>query len=487
MCSLADVFTQLNAPQKLVNQLLDIRRIETGNERLTLENRDIVRFVADTVDTFQQLARLKNIHLETNFSFASMWISFDADKIEKVLNNLLSNALKFTNDGGQVEVGLRVEDNHIPGFVVIEVVDNGRGIAAGDMDHIFKPFQQSSFNNAGGTGLGLAYSRSLVELYGGAIAVTSTTGKGCANRTAFTVKIPKALQAPSEQPNAAALPATDATITGAEKHYEHHPIQTINGKNLRKRFTLLLVEDNPEMREYLRDCFSKQYQVLIASNGVVGLAAAIKHTPDLIVSDVMMPEMDGITLCSKLKADVLTSHIPIILLTARTPIEYEMEGIKTGADDYIIKPFNLELLSLKIKNLLLNRTRLQEKFKANITIEPSKIDPISPDEKLLKKVLGYVEERIDDSGLNVDEICTSIGLSRTQLYRKMKALTGSSIADIIKEIRLNRAKQLLKDNKFNVNEIAYMVGFTDTDYFRKCFKTKFGYSPSKYTKKYEEA
>ncbi len=470
---------------KLINQLLDIRRLETGNERLAAEQRDVIDFVHEITDSFQHLAQLGNITLTTTAEVTPLYGQFDPDKLEKVLYNLLSNAFKFTGDGGHIDVHVRTEKQDTPS-VIIEVADNGLGIAPEDLPHIFDPFRQGKLNSAGGTGLGLAYSKSLVELHGGTITVQSETEGIGENRTVFSVRVPLKtdnLPAPP-QPFAAQKDPTDAPPTDNRPLIDKTAGEPSGvAPNSERQYKLLLVEDNHGMRNYLADFFANQYHIIKAANGAEGLAAAVKHAPDIIVSDVMMPEMDGFALCKKLKADIITSHIPVILLTARTLIEYEIEGIKTGADDYIIKPFNLTLLSLKVANLLTTRIKLREKFKSQVTIEPSKLNTVSPDERLLKRVMTYIEDQLAEPGLSVDDICEAIGLSRTQLYRKMRALTSLSVGDIIREIRLKRAQQLLHDKKFNINEIAYMTGFSDPDYFRKCFKAKFGISPSEYSKR----
>lgn len=462
--------------QKLIHQLLDIRRLETGNEQLVLEHTDMVSLVKVAVDSFRSMAQLRRIRLETILEEAHFMNSIDPDKIEKVLYNLLSNAFKFTDDGGQITVSLKQSLAGGRTFAVICVEDNGIGIAAADIVRIFQPFQQSGSGKAGGTGLGLAYCKLLVELHGGTIHAESKRKKDGQNQTSFLVKIPVCATV-----HATANPAGSTTMLNTPvRPFRQASISLPNYRA--PNATVLLVEDNVEMRRYLTDYFAAEYRVIEAANGQEGLEAAIQDIPDLIISDVMMPDVDGISLCKQLKADIRTSHIPVILLTARSPIEYEIEGIETGADDYIVKPFNLTVLSLKVKNVLVSRARWKEKFAERILIPSAEFNPVSPDEKLLQRIMRIVEDRISDSTLSVDDIGNQVGLSRAQLYRKMKALTGSSMADTIRDIRLNHAQRLLREKKFNVSETAYMLGFTDSDYFRKCFKSKFGCSPSEYSK-----
>jgi len=462
---------------KTVNQLLDIRRFETGHEKMHMEQVDIIALAKKVVDSFAQEARQKRIRLKLASSTTAIYLSLDTDKIEKVLYNLLSNAFKFTYSGGFIKVRI---SQHPDGFVQLDVLDNGSGIRQEDLNRIFQPFLQGSTTAAGGTGLGLTYSKSLIEMHRGSISVQSRA-QGSLKLTIFRVRLP--LQAPQRGDTEPALKSADLSDQAIDNvsHASNHPTR-VEDPPLPRKCTLLLVEDNAEMRGYLANFLCKDYHIYEAENGEIGLQLAREHVPDLIISDVMMPFVDGISFTRLVKADTLLRHIPIILLTARTLIEYEIEGLAIGADDYIVKPFHLQVLALKIHNLLLRFFQMQEKFKQKISMEPSAIQLESPDELLLQKVLSYVENHIAESDLKIDQICTSIGLSRAQLYRKMKALTGSSMADLIKEIRLKRAQQLLSDKKFQVNEVAYMVGFTDPDYFRKCFKAAYDISPSAYSK-----
>lgn len=469
---------------KIVNQLLDIRRFETGHEQLILEHRDLITFVSDVVESFLQVAHSKQITLQLETSLSSYPIAFDPDKVEKVLYNLLSNAFKFTNEGGKIIVAIYTTLDNGAECVTIDVTDNGVGILQEDLARIFQPFQQGKSTVSGGSGLGLTYSKSLIELHGGSLYATSTPTFEGENRTVFRLTLPtdktKSVKQPTPTPRAYFQPIVANPSMQGRAEIE------VSAPTLPRKCTLLIVEDNSEMRRYLYEFFIGTYRILEAVDGIEGITLARKHLPDLIISDVMMPNMDGITFCAHVKSDLLLCHIPVILLTAKSLVEYEVEGLEMGADDYIVKPFHLPSLALKVRNQLLNYFRLQEKFKQKVSLEPSEISLISPDDSLLQKVLSYVEEHISDSDLKVDAVCTSVGLSRAQLYRKMKALTGYSMADLIKEIRLKRAQQLLREKKFHVSEIAYMVGFTDSDYFRKCFKAKFGDSPSAYANSYSD-
>ncbi|MFC3560543.1 two-component regulator propeller domain-containing protein [Pedobacter jamesrossensis] len=461
----------------LINQLLDFRRLETGNDILKVEYGDLVKLVSDITNSFREAAELRGIHLRFDSIVSNGLSRFDKDKIEKILYNLISNAIKFTKDGGLIEVRLKKSLFNGEELIDLSVSDNGIGISKQDLQEIFKPFKRGEIKFAKGTGLGLAYTKSLVEQYRGSIDVESLQSIAGANMTTFSVKLP--------WHNATGENVIDNDFDALpiyQNEAEEIMLTSAEIKEGDSRSKILLVEDNIEMRQYLKDFLIEKYFVFEASNGVEGLHISEKHALDLIISDVMMPEMDGLEFCKILKNDPNTSHIPVILLTARTLIELQLEGLGVGADDYITKPFNLSILYLKINNILQSNERLRERFKANVIIEPSSFNPVTPDEKLLKKLLEYVEDNISNPDLNVDSISEHIFVSKTQLYRKTKALTGLTTVDLIRQIRLKRAQQLLTTKNFNINEITFMVGFTDANYFRKCFKTEFGMSPSEFVK-----
>jgi len=485
---------------RLINQLLDIRRFETGNDRLLMEEEDMADFVKKVAASFMELARDQNIQLHVDKPEGQLIMKFDRDKLEKVLYNLLSNAFKYTDAGGSINIDLQEDCSASDRLLLIKVSNNGTLIPQEDFQRIFQPFQQASNSRSGGTGLGLSYAKALVDLHHGNISVVSRKLEDGSNYTCFTVSLPFESSSPTLEMksyvndgrgNAVMMQSPellqDIALGNAEGDQkvllqnemmssEHH------AEPDRKLPVLLLVEDNFDLRSYLMNYFMNDYQVIAAQNGEEGFAAANEHNPEIILTDMTMPVMDGLALCIKLKSSLMTSHIPVILLTARSAVESQIAGMESGADDYITKPFNLQLLSLKVKNLLATRARMQEKYKTKLVIEPAADVPLSPDEKLLKKVLAFVDVKIDDPALSIDDICTNIGLSKAQLYRKMKALTGFNTVELIKQIRLRRAQDLLTDKKFNVNEVAYLVGFTDPDYFRKCFKAEFGVSPSEFVK-----
>ncbi|WP_207422750.1 hybrid sensor histidine kinase/response regulator transcription factor [Desertivirga brevis] len=474
---------------KLVNELLDFRKLEAGSSQLELKKVDLVHFLTGVVSAFKPLANIKNVKLISSYKPGQFTCPVDEDKLEKIISNLLSNALRFTPVSGTIRISFELDqdkDGH-PACAVIKVINNGICIPEEELELIFRPFRQASGNRQGGTGLGLAYSKSLVELHGGSIRAASSRLNKNYGETCFTVELPVNLGTGAEDtveqnelllddidlPN---FPGISASIRTQLKITPDCPL--VDGLLP----TILLVEDNIELRSYLKEFFLPAYSVLEAENGVEGLKLAYQELPDLIVSDIMMMEMDGFEFCKRIKSDARLAHIPVVLLTAKSPLEDKIEGIELGADDYITKPFSLGLLGARVKSLLIARNQLKEKYRIAAALKPAINIPTSPDEKLLMKVKQLIEEHLQNSELSVEDVCNAAGMGRTQLYAKIKALTGLSIAELIKEMRLERSKQLLKDRKFNVSEVAFMVGFSEVYYFRKCFKAEFGITPSEYIK-----
>ncbi|KDN55632.1 hybrid sensor histidine kinase/response regulator transcription factor [Flavobacterium seoulense] len=468
---------------KLVNQLLDFRKLETGNFNLDFCNNDIIALLQRTLKTFEDTAKLQGIHLKLEANTDHFVFVYDEDKIEKVLYNLLSNALKFTPDSGIITIRFSTVKDNNNGFAVIEVINQGISvIEEEDLDVIFQPFHQGKKNNSGGTGLGLAFTKGLVEQHGGVINVSSIKNNAENCLTTFKVMLPLQQENIDFKTNSE-INDVENVVLNQYDNFENFITDENPKKTLVRKHTLLIVEDNNELRTYLKEYFSEFYFVIEASNGKDGFDVASSQLPDLILSDVMMDVMDGFEFCSLIKTNIKTSHIPVILLTAQTPLESEIQGIETGADAYMTKPFNLALLEARIKNLLISRSKLKERYRKEISLKPTDEQPQSADEKLLQKLLAFIEENLSNSELGVEEICIGVGVSRSQLYRKVKDLTGLSISEILKEIRLKKAQQLLTDSKFTIGEIAYRVGFSDADYFRKCFKSELGMSPTDYMKK----
>jgi signal transduction histidine kinase/ligand-binding sensor domain-containing protein/DNA-binding response OmpR family regulator len=468
---------------RLVNQLLDFRKIETGNLKLELKRGDIVAFVSSIVGTFQQLATDKGIQLRISAVQKEIFSFFDPDKVEKIVDNLLSNALKFTNRGGMVNVSISLvmdSSEESSGttenkFIEIVVKDTGIGISESNLEKIFHRFFQSNDNtNQTGTGIGLSLTKELVKLHRGRINVESKHEKG----TRFIIMLPFIVE--NEE-----LAMQPQEIASAENNPESISELKEQDENASDKI-LLIVEDNIDVRYFIRSHFEPDYRVLEASDGKEGIAVALKNIPDVIITDILMPGIDGIELLKKIKKDERTSHIPIILLTALTSKESIHQGLVAGADDYITKPFDILLLRTKVDNLFMLRKSLQMKYSGELMLQPKNIKLTSPDEKFLKKAIEIVEKFIDDADLDSDKFAQHLGVSRMQLYRKLGALTDMTVKDFIRDLRLKRAAQLLVQNKMNISEVAYSVGFKDLSHFRRCFRQEFGITASDYIKKFGE-
>lgn len=469
---------------KLINQLLDFRKFETGHSKLLAAEGNVVKFIREVCLSFDQYALHKNIEFEFSTVEESISIWFDRDKLEKILFNLLSNAFKFTPEHGRIQVLIKKDKNTIlkKSYILIDVIDNGKGIALEDQSKIFERFSQDNKDYLDGTGIGLSYAKGLVELHGGNITVKSKpAAAGAAGYTCLSIRLPIGKgHLTADQLHSGYKSSEDIQHYFDKTLVKDKKEAKVNA-NLTKQ-TMLIVEDYDELRYYLCDHFKEFYQVIEAKNGEEGKVLAFKHLPDIIISDVMMPKENGINLCKILKNDIRTSHIPIILLTARTPLIFKIEGFETGADDYITKPFHIDVLDTRIRNLIQSRQRLRQRFKTEMTLQPTDIAVSSPDERFLKSLLSYIEENMGNSELRVNDICKAVAMSRTHLHRKVKALTNMSISELIRNIRLKRAAQILEQGSLNISEVAYTVGFRDPDYFRKCFKNQFAVTPSSYQK-----
>jgi len=474
--------THLN---RLINQLLDFRKLESGNLKLELSQGDIVRFVAEVVHSFDNYAVEKEINLRYNPLKKRLITQFDADKLEKILNNLLSNAFKFTDKGGKITVNLSLifdaeetdlsTDNPDKAYIEISVRDTGQGISQNNTSRIFNRFFQSNEKEEQtGTGIGLAFVKELVKLHKGKIFVVSKPGSG----SKFTVRIPFE----KEVNGAASIEQTsDDKKSIAPGNSVPNTISHENGHSE----IMMVVEDNPDVRNLIAGHFAAKYQVIQARDGKEGWKIALEAIPDVIISDVLMPDMDGFEFCKKMKEDERTSHIPILLLTALHSKEHEIKGLSAGADDYITKPFDLAILQTKVENMLAVRNSLKEKYSGEITLQPRNIVISSPDEKFLQKAVEAVERNISDTELDIERFALEVGVSRMQLYRKLHALTDMTVKEFIRSIRLKRASQLLVQDKMTVSEIAYAVGFKDLSHFRKCFRLQYGMNATEFKQKQE--
>lgn len=464
----------------LVNQLLDFRRIEMQEFKLNSSEGDIISCIRETAYSFSDLSEHKSINFTFHASVAVLETFFDQDKLEKILFNLLSNAFKFTPEGGSVSVEIALgyydhEKQTDLKRLEIKVKDSGIGIPTDKLELIFERFFQNEMPKNiinQGSGIGLAITKEFVRLHSGTITADSEVGNG----SVFTVYLPI------------------AEITSLTSTYDlsHEEIQAVNQLNKdsvtfdNKKPLLLLVEDNEDFRFYLKDNLKQTYHVAEAKNGNEGWRQAFTLIPDLIVSDIMMPEMDGIQLCKKIKKDTRTSHIPVILLTARSAEEQKIEGYDIGASDYVTKPFNFEILQSRIRNLILQEEHGRKVRRKQIDISPSKMEITSLDQKLIQKAVKLVENNISKSEFSVKDLSHELGMSRVNLYKKLMALTGKSPIEFIRVIRLKRAAQLLKESQLNISEIAYQLGFNNPRYFTQYFKEEYGVLPSEYLTKQKD-
>jgi signal transduction histidine kinase/ligand-binding sensor domain-containing protein/DNA-binding response OmpR family regulator len=456
----------------LVNQLLDFRKMEVQEIKLHPAIGDFVHFAKDITFSFSDIADKKSIRLSFDSNIEQLEIYFDKDKFEKILFNLLSNAFKFTPDGGTIDVNLDYkmpEEEAEHGSLSIQVKDSGIGIPADKHERIFEHFFQNDIPESmvnTGTGIGLSITREFVKLHNGNISVESEPEKG----TCFTVTIPAYKifkQVSTDQP--VQIPIANKEVPTEEPESD---------KGHKK--TILVVEDNEDLRFYLKENLKGSYHVEEAVNGSEGWEKIQKLNPELVVSDIMMPVMDGIELARKIKTNTLTAHIPVILLTAMGSEEKQVEGFGIGINDYITKPFTFEILASRIRNLLAQQKLLQKKFQKQIEVNPSEITVTSLDEQFIKQVLEAVEKNMDNPNFSVEDLGQEVCLSRASLYRKILSLTGRTPLEFIHSIRMKRAAQLLEKSGKTVAEIAYEVGFNNPKHFTKCFKEEFKVLPSQY-------
>jgi DNA-binding response OmpR family regulator len=467
----------------LINQMMDLRKIDKGQMQMRMSETDLVGFITDIYHLFGSQAKTKGITLLFEHDTDSLPVWIDRQNFDKVVMNILSNAFKFTPPGG--EIGIRL--THDATTATIAVRDNGEQIPADKLDKIFQRFYQatSSVNDRhAGTGIGLDLTRSLVELHHGTISAHNLE-KGCE----FVINIPlgnahlKLEEIIQEQEEVATLMP--------ESLMEEEPVEEVkpvSNSSQNRRLTLVIAEDDDEIRNYLESELSQEYDVHPCQNGREALGEILRTMPDLVISDVMMPEMDGNTLCAKLKSNPETNIIPVILLTAKSRDEDKLEGLETGADAYLVKPFNMDILRRKVVNLIDSHRLLRLKYTRNDNLE-EQLDDVtvkSPDEKLLERIMECVNKNLSNSDLNVDMIADQAGVSRVHLHRKMKELTGQTPHDFIRNIRLKKAAQLLAMPGMNVTEVMYACGFSNSASFSTLFKKVYGMSPRDYMKEHEK-
>ena len=454
---------------QLVSEILDFRKVQNGKMELRLSDFNLAESMKQWIKLFSASAQKKHIAISMDAPDTIM-LRADQDKIERICYNLLSNALKYTSEGGEITLTAKEEN----GRVMISVADNGCGISSDELPYIFDRFYQAK--NAGrGTGIGLAIVKAFTELHHGEVSATSIEGKG----STFTIHIPvrqkgEVTNQPTEKIEQLVEPSSAEEVPNQARHIDEliQPYQTDKPE-------VLIIDDNIDIRTYLRSVLSEKYNVSEAADGKAGLELARKIVPDIVLSDIMMPVMDGLAFCQQLKTDKAISHIPVILLTARSLDEQRAEGYEHGADAYLSKPFSLRLLLSRIDNLIESRKKLNQTWSKGV--EDDEIGNISNeiDKSFLKQLRKIIQENLANSDLSVEQIGDEIGLSRVQLYRKVKALTGYSPVEMLRKARLTRARHLLRTTEKTVSEVAYAVGFSTPSYFSKCYKDEFGENPKK--------
>ncbi len=462
-----------------INRLMDFRKIDDEKMTFLPESCNLSNLIRNISESFSYLAKTKNIEFTTDIQEQDIIASLDCEKVEKIIFNLTSNAFKYTNTNGMVRLSVYIT-NHTKNNQTIEikVEDNGIGIPEKEQEKVFERFYQThqkQTNNTGGIGLYLA--KRLTELHGGKIELKSELNKG----SCFSVVLPY-IAAEKKDIKVSGSPTSE--IQDVIPNSENKDIiETMNSANLTPEYTVLMIEDDPELNKYIYNGLSKNHNVISCYNGKEGYEKATSIIPDLIISDVMMPEMDGFEMAKELKNNLLTSHIPIIFLTAKSVASEQIKGLQLGAVDYILKPFSMEALLLKIANTIAFRDNIHKKLKTEKLLEPDNIELSSLDDKLIKDSVDAINNNLDDPTFDVEKFSEIIGLSSNQAYRKIKALTGQTVKEFIRNQRLKTAASLLLQNKRSISEIIYMVGFSSPSYFSKCFKEYYNCTPKQYIAK----
>lgn len=475
---------------RMINQLMDLRKIEDEKMKISAGEYDIISFAKEIKEAFNELAARKNISFSLNTMLNEQLLYFDRDKVDKIMFNLLSNAFKFTSESGSIEINISIVLHNFSGIekeaVEIKIRDNGIGIADDNLNRIFERFyqvEQDKGNIGAGTGIGLPLSKGFVDLHHGDIVVKSKKGEGSSfavyfqfGKAHFTedeistvdkeyTRIEKQIFPEISQEDAEAESKSQTYISD---EYENMPL-------------LLIVEDNADVSKFIKSCLVDNYRIMTASNGVDAFEKIYIEQPDLIISDVMMPEMDGLEFTRKLKSDIRTSHIPLILLTALSSHENKIEGLEVGADSYIAKPFNKKHLQVRVKQLIESRQQLRKHYQQDVITQFVKENKISQlDSNFLKKCNAIIEKHLIDNEYGVEQLSVEIGLSRVHVYRKIKHLTGLTVSEFIRNIKLKKAAVMLQESGKSIAEIAYETGFSSPSYFSKCFKDLYNISPTEF-------
>lgn len=465
----------------LINQLLDLSKLESGSMKLATEQHNIISFIKSLYYSFESLSESHNIILKFESNQDYVPVLFDPEKMEKIFYNLISNAIKFTPDKGEIKVTI----NQLDSVVEIKIADTGKGISPENLKNIFNRFYQVDGSNTKeheGTGIGLALAKELIELHKGRIQATSRLNEG----TEFTITLPvgNIKEVPAENYLIDQLNSEENSAQSKIYYSEKSditPTQTYED-NISLREIILIIEDNSDVRSYIREQFENEYKISEAVNGEEGLVKAQEEIPDIIISDVMMPKMDGYKFCKLLRINEKTSHIPVIMLTAKAGLDDKLLGLEIGADDYLTKPFSAKELKVRVKNLIYQRKELRKKFSVSTVIRPNEVTTQSVDQIFLNKVLNSIEKNYENEQYGVDKLANEMNMSISQLNRKLNALVNQPPGQIIRTYRLQRAADLLKQNAGSIAEICYKVGFNDQGYFSRAFKKQFGYSPTDYKK-----
>jgi signal transduction histidine kinase/DNA-binding response OmpR family regulator len=459
-----------NRVLKLVNQLLDLSKIDSGNLKLVPTEGDVYKCLRAVASSFNSYAAQHHHDYKVSIPSTVFWTSFDRDKLEKIGFNLLSNAFKFS----EAKSVITFQAMHQGHYLLIEVSDTGKGISKEQLPFVFDRFYQAEIDTDRyneGTGLGLSLTKNLVELMGGTITISSKPQQG----STFKIHLPL------QQIKTTSLSSSKMVYTKKDPLLSVLP-GTSAVADHRKLPVVLLVEDNVEMRGYIRETLIHSFKIREANNGASGIKSALKNSPDLVITDLMMPVMDGLEFCKKLKTNIVTSHIPVIMLTAKAGLENKLEGLETGADDYLTKPFNTQELLVRSRNLIEQRRKLRSRYLNSASqMNPAEIAVTSIDQKFLEKMLSLLEEHYKEPDYGVPQLQGALAMSRAQFHRKVRALTNETPGAILRHFRLKRAAQLLAQKADSVTQIAYCVGFNNLSYFTKCFKEFYGVTPSDYS------
>ena len=471
----------------LINQLLDLSKFESGKMKLQAARRDIVPFLKGIVGSFDSLAAQNELELTYRDEEENILLYFDAEKLDKVICNLLINAIKFTPPRGKISVTLKRSEEPAPGFLEISIKDTGIGIPAEKLEHIFDRFYQAEGlgeHAHRGSGIGLALAKESVSLHHGELFVRSEENKG----SEFIVRLPlgdsflkpgEIVDQPVESPGLKVQREIPELLPPDAVEEEAESIASAEIPGAGKEI-ILIVEDSADVRTFIKESLLPHYLVEEAGSGAEGIGKARRFIPDLIICDVMMPGVDGYEVCAVLKNDIETSHIPIILLTAKASEESIVRGLETGADDYITKPFSTKILCARIENLIDLRRQLQQNIQRRLTLQPGKYLLAEIDKKFMQKLQDMIENNLSDPDFNVGSLCDKLEMSRPTLYRKIHALSGENPTEFIRSHRLRKGAELLKNSAISVLEVALDVGFSSSAYFTKCFRERFQVLPTDY-------